>query len=112
MPPGCGLRAAATAAASGCCSLLGESAAAGRVGALPAEGVGSAAGRGVGMELTIANPRGEAVAMRDALDRHISENHGPFWEPSIQRLAKIAKVSHSSRQLAAMTVRKCARAKC
>ena len=40
-----GLRAAAAAAASGCCSLPGEGAAAGWVGALPAESVVSAAGR-------------------------------------------------------------------
>jgi hypothetical protein len=45
------------------------------------------------MELTtLPNPRGEALAMCDAVDQHIKQQHGSFWEPSIQRLAKIAKV--------------------
>lgn len=45
------------------------------------------------MDLTLSNPRGEAMAMTNALDQHIADNHNPFWEPSIQRLAKLAKVS-------------------
>ena len=64
------------------------------------------------MELTIANPRGEAVAMRDALDQHITNNHGPLWESSIQRLAKLAKVSRSSSQSTGLSVRACARVLC
>ena len=101
---------AARAAAAACSLLPREGAAAGAGAEQRGVGGGTACrGRGVGgsdagggMELTIANPRGEAVAMRDSLDRHISDNHGPSWEPSIERLAKIAKVSNSPWQLAAV----------
>ena len=45
------------------------------------------------MELSIPNPRGEAAAVIETLDESIKKDHGGFWEASIQRLAKIAKVS-------------------
>ena len=65
----------------------------------------SRGGGGGRMELAIANPRGEALAIRETLDQHIADNHGPFWEPAIQRLAKIAKVSNPFGQLVGVIMR-------
>ena len=39
------------------------------------------------------NPRGEAVAMMRDVDSTMKNDHGVFWQASIERLSKMVKVS-------------------
>ena len=39
------------------------------------------------------NPRGEAVAMVRDVDSTMKNDHGVFWQASIERLSKMVKVS-------------------
>ena len=43
------------------------------------------------------NPRGEAVAMMRDVDSTMKNDHGVFWQASIERLSKMVKVSRRRR---------------
>ena len=43
------------------------------------------------------NPRGEAVAMMRDVDSTMKNDHGVFWQASIERLSKMVKVSRRGR---------------
>ena len=44
------------------------------------------------------NPRGEAVAMMRDVDSTMKNDHGVFWQASIERLSKMVKVSRRPRE--------------